>query len=560
MSVNRNSDLSTSSEKNDVTIEYLNLSSSDRDRTVYPDSAYCKLDFEEYINVIQLNLLAFEIPHTRYAIDSQNNTFYLSEKWGEDEYYFFSLKASTGGYTISNLAVTLELSTSCPYAFNGDVSLKNKYNFVTSASFGKVAVTSSGDCEYSLHHATETVTLTSITKNSDTEAIVTFLSSCEYLYAPGALLTLKPNPYSDREVQILEMIDGRKCRLLGDFSDLDENSISLTTSTMVPYSADNSVSLIMGFGSTDLTGYTAFDVLGVQSPFDASGSSDTSQIMINTNFPLFVTTGNFIMLNNVGGFLGGNSYEIVVTHDDTHAEILVDRTALWEHQGGTIASSNDPGTSFAITDIQISAIENNIINLVIESSDTLDLSIGDSVVLAGFNNTEMSDITPVVVGVGSSNEQVTIQFRYPINFLIKNSNTRIITNETPSVKTELKAINPTTGIYTTYMTKNRFDLSRGRRMVLCKATIDNQDIGNVQIPSLTSSKFFGRIQLFSGADLVNFLSGDTAVGTHKFNSLLKRLRSITFRFYNEDGSDYDFIGVDYTIFLEVITLDTNKGI
>ncbi|CAN0544400.1 unnamed protein product, partial [Ectocarpus sp. 8 AP-2014] len=71
---------------------------------------------------------------------------------------------------------------------------------------------------------------------------------------------------------------------------------------------------------------------------------------------------------------------------------------------------------------------------------------------------------------------------------------------------------------------------------------------------------FGRIQLFSGANLVNFLGKDTAVGSHEFNSVMKRINKIRFQFYNEDGTAYDFIGVDYTMFLELVCLDSNKGL
>lgn len=54
--------------------------------------------------------------------------------------------------------------------------------------------------------------------------------------------------------------------------------------------------------------------------------------------------------------------------------------------------------------------------------------------------------------------------------------------------------------------------------------------------------------LFSGADLVNFLGIHQAIGHHKFTSIVKILGEIILRFYNEDGSDYDFVGVDYTAF------------
>lgn len=553
MSVNRKSDLNTSLSRTEgVRTTYLNLSSADRDRSVDIDSADAELSFDVQSNVIGMSIVNFEIPHTRYAINKTNNNFYLSEKWGDDEYYFYSLRASTGGYTIQDLAVSLELSTSCPVLFNGDNTMGNTYVFVTAGVFGKVAIISSGTKDFSIHNANETVTLTSIAKKSDTEAIVTYLSSQEYIFQAGALLLLKPYDYYDREVQIVEMMSGRTARIIGDFSDIDDSTLQVSTSTMIPYSATNSVSSIMGMGDMDLTGNTNLEVLSMASPFDVETLSDESSVMCVVNFPIFVSPGDFVKLEGSESFMNDTIFEVGEVHDDTHIELLVDKTSLWSHVGGYIVSITDPSSSsIYISSISYSSAANNIVEIVVtpSSGSTTTLSAGDSVSLVGFTAPEMEDLVLEVKSVSSSSTDFVLSFTYPSVSLSVESGT-----------TTLSPISNTTGLKTTYLTPYRFDLSRGRRMVLCRAIIDNQDVGSIHIPSLQTRKFFGRIQLFSGADLVNFLNDSTAVGNHEFNSVLKRLNRIRFQFFNEDGSEYDFIGVDYTIFLKITSLDSNNGI
>lgn len=553
MSVNRKSDLNTSLLRTEgVHTTYLNLSSADRDKSVDRDSADAELSFDPQSNVIGMSIVNFEIPHTRYAINKTNNNLYISEKWGDDEYYFYSLRASTGGYTIQDLAVSLELSTKCPVLFNGDNTMGNNYFFVTASVFGKVAVISSGNKEFSIHNATETVTLTSITKKSDTEAIVTYLSSQEYIFQAGALLLFKPYDYYDREVQIVEMMSGRTARIIGDFSDIDDSTLQVSTSTMVPYSATSSVSRIMGMGDMDLTGNTSLEVLSMASPFDVETQTDYSSVMCVVNFPIFVSPGDFVMLEGSESFMNGTIFEVGEVHDDTHLELLVDKTSLWSHTGGSVVSVTDPSSSpIPISTIAYSSAANNIVDIVVTPSagSATTLSAGDSVSLSGFTAPEMNELVLEVKSVSSSSTDFVLSFTYPSMSLSVESGTVTLT-----------PINSTTGLKTTYLTPYRFDLSRGRRMVLCRAIIDNQDVGSIHIPSLKTRNFFGRIQLFSGADLVNFLNDSTAVGNHEFNSVLKRLNRIRFQFFNEDGSEYDFIGVDYTIFLKITSLDSNNGI
>ena len=552
MSVNRKSDLDTSLSRTDgVHHKYLNLSSAHRDRTLHPDSADCELSFDDQSNVIGMKILNLEIPHTKYAIDKTSNNLYMSEKWGEEEYHFYSLRTCTGGHSVQNLGASLTLASKCPVMFTGDRDMANTYAFHTSALFGKVGVVSSGDRDYTVHSVTETVTLVSMI-NSDTEATVSYLAPFDQVFMPGALLVFKPHTYADRDVQVVEIVStstsAHTSRLIGDFSDLDSNSLDFSLSRLVPYSGVNSVSKLMGFGSSDLHGQTAFEILSIGSPFSVNDTQGDASVMVTTNFTPFLSSGDFVRLSGIPGFMDHMVCEVAVVHDETHAEIVVDRSLLWSHESGQLAKASDPDSRWSVVgDINLSSVSNNSVELAVTLDDP-PFSPDDRVVFFGFLSPEFEDLVASVVDVNAEQGTVTVQFDYPSTFLFDDG------------RSSLSPVNPVTGIPTTCMSPDRFDLSRGRRMVLCRAVVDNQDVGSIHIPSLSSQSFFGRIQLFSGGDLVNFLASDTAVGSHEFNSVLKRLNKIRLQFFNEDGSPYDFVGVDFTMFLQLTCLDSNKGL
>ncbi|CAM9099383.1 unnamed protein product [Sphacelaria rigidula] len=344
MSVNRRSDLDTSLSRTDgVHHKYLNLSSADRNKILYPDSADSELSFDSQSNVIGMKILNFEIPHTRYAIDKTTINLYISEKHGEDEHYFYSLRECTGGHSIQSLGVSLTLSSKCPVMFNGDRDMGNIYNFHTSLLFGKVGIVSSGEYDYTIHAATQTVTLTSIVVNSDTEAVVSFLAPSEQVFKPGALLVFQPYKYADRDVQVVETVEsvGNQVRVIGDFSDLDWESLDVSLSKMVPYSGVNSIAKIMGFGESDICGQTDFEVLAIGSPFSGVNASLSTTVMITTNFTPFMSPGDFLQLSGVPGFMNDMVCQVAVVHDESHIEVYVDRSSLWSHDSGTLAKLDD---------------------------------------------------------------------------------------------------------------------------------------------------------------------------------------------------------------------------
>lgn len=554
MSVNRSSELDTSLSRTDgVHRKYLNLSSSDRNKARFPDSADSELVFDEQSNVLGMKILNFEIPHTRYAIDKTTNNFYISEKWGEDEYYFYSFRSSTGGYSIQTLCTTLTLSTECPNMFNGDRGMGNDYNFTTSLLFGKVGIVSSGEYEYTVHASTETVTLSSITVSSDTEAILSYFAPSKQVFSPGALLVFQPYTYSDRDVQVVEILEDKadnKVRVLGDFSDVDWSTVNASLSKLVPYSADNSVSRILGYGQSDVHGGSFFEVLSIGSPFNGTDTLLNASVMVVTNFGPFLSAGDRVKLSGIPGFMNDMVCTVAVVHDETHTELYVNRSALWatRRSRGKIAKESQPSMEWEVGEITLSAVQNSSVELTLTTgSPATSLSTGDAIIFrGGFDSPEFAHLSARVVSVDGA--LVAVSFDYPASYLFSDG------------VSKLSPINADTLIPTTYISTDRFDLSRARRMVLCRAVVDNQDIGSIHIPSLSNAWFFGRIQLHSGADLVNFLNKDTAVGSHEFNSVLKRLNKIRFQFFNEDGTKYDFVGVDYTMFLEITCLDSNKGL
>lgn len=535
----------------DETIDhYISISSSARDKSTFTSSDDCEVTFDEMRNVSGISLVNFEIPHTRYAIDTTNNTFYISEKISEGVYNFFGLKAGTGGYTIGNLAVSLELSQNCPIVYNADTVLTNTYNFLTSSSFGKVAVVSSGDVEYNIHVCTETLQVKQFTVESPTEATVTFLAPFEYIVAPGALLTLNLYNMVDREVQVIDTPAPRTVTIIGDFGSFVDSDVDVEKSYMVPYSANNPVAEVAGFGLVDLetSRDTKFDVLALQSPFGTQVEDNNATPMVLVNFPIFVSTDDNVVLSGAAGFMGNTNLTVGTTHDDTHFEVNVDVSALFT--GNSVRVHKDT-SSFDVQELGVVEVVGNGVMASVTTTSPVDFTADDVVTFSGLTSPEWlhEEYVPQVnvVSVDVSTTTFYVTFRYPTKTSFEEGGTFI--SPTSSL----------TGIPTTYLSPNRFDLSRGRRVLLCRASIDGKDLGSTHIPN-DRTTFFGRIQLFSGADLVNFLNVNQAVGHHNFTSIVKRLRAIRFRFYNEDGSPYKFIGVEYTLFLKIVAHDSNTGL
>lgn len=526
-------------QRGDFTDHYINISSANRDKASDPSSNDSTYVIDGIKDTLSVEIMNFEIPHTRYAIDEANNTLYISEKISEGVYYFFGLKASTGGYTVSNLGVSLELSTLSPVQYVADTVLTNTYTFSTSASFGKVVIISSGDVEYNIHTCIETLTLVSYTKVSDTEAEVSFLAPYDYILAPGAMLTMNIYDKPDREVQVIETLGPRTVILIGDFSDIED--VVPTKSFLIPYSASNSVALVAGFGLTDLevSRDSKFPVLAFGSPFALEIADETARPMLLTDFPAFLSTGDNAIVSGTNSFFEGTVLPVGQTHDATHVQLEIDVNELWGGNDITVSPVDEVSVSWDVTNITFISSLANLVTLQITPAVTTTLSVGDEVTFFGFTHaSEWEDFTVTVSSVDISSESFNVQFLYAT----KNSFT--------AGSTFLQSVNTTSGVPTTFIAPDRFDLSRGRRVIICRMTIDGSDIGTLSIPN-DPTVYFGRIQLFSGGDKVNFVRSDSAIGKYRFSGRVKHLRTIRLRFVDEQGKTYDFAGTDYSLFLKV---------
>lgn len=538
-SSNRVQEALVNDQRGDFTDHYVNISSANRDKEQNPSSDDVTYHLLEGINdAHSIDIENFEIPHTRYAIDSTNNTLYISEEVSPGVFNYFGLRVSTGGYFISHLANSLELSTESAISYTEDTVLENRYTFTSSKSFGKVAVISSGDVPYNIHACKSTLKFVSFTKVSDTEASVKFISPYENILAPGALLTMNIYKFADREVQVLAVTESRTVTVMGDFSEIEDSDVEVSNSYLIPYSASNSISEVAGFGISDLeiSKHTGFDVIGLGSPFSTEIENNLSTPTVLVNFPPFLSSEDHCIISGTDSFLDGEIVEIGQTTDDTHFKVSVLIESLWSGSSVTVSSG---GNSWGVSSIDFVSSSKNKVTLNITPDTTTTLQIGDTVEFSGFDHqNEWDSLSVVVSSVAVSDDSFNVIFSYSTKNLLKDG----VTIATP--------VNPNTGIATTYLGPNRFDLSRGRRVIICRATVDGVDIGTMQIPN-DPTTYFGRIQLFSGADLVNFLDKDSAIGHYRFPGRVKKLRTIRLRFVNEDGTAYKFENVDYSFFLKI---------
>jgi len=529
-------DLLQKDQRGETTNHFLNLSSANRDKAMDPSSNDVTYQLPLGIkDALSINVEQFEIPHTRYAVNATNNTLYLSELV-DGTWYFFALKAGTGGYTISNLAIALELSTQSPCAFTPGAVLSNTYMFTSSESIGKVAIISSGDYIYNLHSCRETLQIVKYSKISDTEASVTFLAPYENILANGALLTLNVFEYADREVQVIDVTGSRTVTLMGDFTELVDSAVSLTRSYLEPYSAKNSISDVIGLGLIDLeTNNTLFKILSIGSPFAGEIIGEVATPTILTEFAPFLSVDDVAVITGSNAWFAGQALTVASTSDDTHFKLNVDVSQLWS--GAGVISVDNGTESVDVTTIVLESSAANVVELLV-TPDSMPASFAalDVVTFTGFTYEELNNVEITIVSVDTADFIVT--FTYDTSVLFTEGETFIA----PS--------NETSGLSTTYIAPNRYDLSIGRRVLLVRATIDGVDVGTVSIPG-NPTVFFARIQLQSGGDLVNFSNDKAVIGSHRFAGRVKNLRVIRLRFYEENGAQYDFLETEFSLFLRV---------
>lgn len=119
---------------NDIPKRYYRYVIDSRDRNLrhFPDPSKYEIKLSEDIHDVQsVELLSFDVPFTKYLINSSNNTFYY--KVGDDEYGDFSI--DEGDYeTVAELVTELNnkaVDVSAPFTFS-EVPKQKKIKLTTS--------------------------------------------------------------------------------------------------------------------------------------------------------------------------------------------------------------------------------------------------------------------------------------------------------------------------------------------------------------------------------------------------------------------------------------------
>ena len=523
-----------------TTEHFLNLSSANRDKAIDPSSN----DVTYIIPIgikdsLSIEVEQFEIPHTRYAINSSNNTMYISE-FVNGVYNFFALKAGTGGYTVTNLAIALELSTASPCAFTENAVLTNTYSFTSSESIGKIAIISSGDVPYNIHNCRENLKIVRYTKISDTEATVTFIAPYDYILAAGALLNLNVFEFVDRQVQVIDVTAPRTVTLIGDFTELDDSVVSLSKTYLEPYSAINSMSDVIGLGLVDLqTADSKFNILAFGSPFATEVIDGVAAPTILTEFSPFLSLDDIAVITGSNAWFANEPLTVVATSDENHLSLGIEVAGLWSSTGTITITNENLAETIDVSAIDYLSSAANVVTLTVTPDSGVTpatWAVGEIVTLGNLTHGELANTEITIESVDTGTFVITFIY-----------NTSVIL--TPG-STFISPSNETSGLSTTYIAPNRYDLSINRRVLLVRCTVDGVDIGNVSIPG-NPTIFFSRIQLLAGADLVNFTNDKAVIGKYRFPGRVKNLRTIRLRFYEETGLQYDFLETEFSLFLKV---------
>ncbi|CAM9955924.1 unnamed protein product [Laminaria digitata] len=256
--------------------------------------------------------------------------------------------------------------------------------------------------------------------------------------------------------------------------------------------------------------------------------------MVLTNFAPFLSLDDTAIITGTNSFFDGLPLTVTVTHDDTHFQLEVDVSQLWD---GALTVT-DGVTTYTIVSIALASSVQNVVTLLVTCDAVTTLAEGDVVSFTGLTYSELDNVVITVNSNDVSTDAFTVSFTY--------DTTAIFT----AGSTFIAPTNPDTGLTTTYICPNRYDLSRGRRVIICRLTVDGLDVGTLLIPG-DPTVYFARIQLFSGGDLVTFASAFSAAGTYRFAGRMKHLRTIRLRFYEEDGTAYNFSGTEFSLFLRI---------
>lgn len=190
---------------------------------------------------------------------------------------------------------------------------------------------------------------------------------------------------------------------------------------------------------------------------NAVGDGNATRAVL-VDLPPFVFADDHVIGTGTEGFIEGEILRVGTAQDDARFELEVEVAESWSTDS-TLQVNYSSG-SVTITGSSVRSILNNVVVLEMASGSTFNGSQGEAVAISVTKYPELSNTAITVTSIDVSGTSFTTQFKYSSVYSFTGAMFVIPANSE-------------TGIPTTSLSPNRFYLSRGRRLVLCGATLDD---------------------------------------------------------------------------------------
>lgn len=585
------------------------LNTADRNQRQFPDAANCVLTLPDTFQTVSgLTLTSVEIPVTEFNV---NNPKLFFSEYHETEWVPFSAALSTGNYSVSDFIDGLSSSLTSATALTPEfAAVQNSYSTSYSQNWGRVVIASDGTVPFTLQFRSDPVVVTAAKISATGQYLTVTLNDQQsgpfslgagVVFTPGlsipavqcvvsgvdkaggtvdlrivpVVLNLASTP-SNAEVGVPAtgnvLIPTTKTLLSVFGTDTAGQTVDVSASAILtPFAstADGTDNLgdLFGFGvlkdaNTDDFGITK--IAALQTPF---GKEDGS-VTITTNLPHYCQRGTIIKIAGTGTLLDGLQ-QVSLNIDETHLQIVPNIQHYLDALPQLIIYIDGPNAEPTTFDIVVSAKLSTavggtaklILKLKDKSANYNVFNFANAQVRFAVDNTFyhgdfLSEYGYATAQIGTVTQSPTATYPDTMELYL-NYPTQVLSVANASLKrvanSFLTAFDPMAEYSVcSIQSPNRYDFSRKSRYLFLALALDGNSVGNFMTSAMPGKRLFSKISLYSGRDVVNFISKSSVEGQYTLPSSLSTVRTVTLQIYDAAGQLYRFQGINYSITLEIL--------
>jgi len=585
------------------------LNTADRDKRQFADAANCTLALPDNFQTVSgVTLTSVEIPVTEFNV---NNPKLFFSEFHDTQWVPFSAALSTGNYSVSDFIDGLSSSLTSATALTPEfAAVQNTYSTSYSQNWGRIVISSDGTVPFTLQFRSEPVTVTAAKISPDGEYLTVTLNDQQsapfskgagVIFTPGLSIPAVQCVVSDVD-EVSATVNLRIVPVVLNLSSTPSNpevgqtstgnvlvpsTKSLMTvfgttraGTTVPISSSailtpfasmatgtDNLGDLFGFGilkdaSTDNFGSSK--IAALQTPF---GKEDGS-VTITTNLPHFCQRGTIVRIAGTGTLLDGLQ-QVTLNIDETHLQIVPNVQPYLDAFPQLIIYIDGPDAEPTTFDIVQSAklvtatggIGKILLKLKDKSANYNVFSFANKSVRFAVDNTYYGGVFKSEYGYATAQIGTVTQSpssSYPDTMeLYLNYPTQVLSavnaTLTRVANSFLGAFSPIAEYsICSIQSPNRYDFSRKSRYLFLGLALDGNVIGNFMTTNMPGKRLFSKISLYSGRDVVNFISKSTVEGQYTLQSPLSTVRTVTLSIFDASGNMYKFQGIDFSITLELL--------